>query len=320
MDSKIKTRITKSAIILFMLAVDRPLRFVLFSTGSMASFFGIFTLLANLALMIAERKVFIDLSSFMFLLSMSITGIAALRVALRAQPYRYNSPYLDREIINKRTTVIPLSVLGIAGIFYMGSTLYGHDYLVVTSLLYMKLIGIVGFLYAILETIILRRVALAPGNANEALASDAATLASDAAASGTGTYAHVTKLQGDGSTWWGSWLILIMGVNASVLWASALLAILYLHADLLARDGPMIITPGVVIFFLLNIIYIWGLVLFHFARRYWFKSSIKQLPEGAGRRAVMNVAVVCDIVPFITLTLILSDHMHYIDRLPPLIF
>lgn len=342
MDSKIKTRITKSAIILFMLAVDLPLRFVLFSTGLVASFFGIFLLLLDLGNLVA-RVVDGDtdeLFFFMYLLSTSIMGIAALRVAFRAQLYRYNPPYLDREIINKRTTVIPLSVLGISSIFYMVSQPYGSpghavdmfllyifyttlqsyggpDHPVVTSLLYMKLIGIVGFLYAILETIILRRVVLASGSTNEALASDAATLASDAATKSTGTYAYVTRLQGDGSTWWGSWLILIMGlINSAQLTALCLRWSLLSEADLLARTDPGVVDTGVWGTFSWHIIFIWGLVLLHFARRYLLKISIEQLAKGAKERAVMGVVVMCDVIPFIVLAQVLSNYMRYNDRLP----
>ena len=188
MVSKIKTKITKIAIIMFMLVVDAPPRICLLIAGGMYIFISVgvlaFTLLLNLfgmLLWLSEdmgefKFAGFPYISFMTLLSMFISGIAGLHVVRRARPYRYNPPYLDREIINKRTNVIPLCVLGIACLFYVHwppiDNFYeryidfdpGWNFMV-----FIHTYGFTaGFVYAIAERIILKLVVLTLDHAREA--------------------------------------------------------------------------------------------------------------------------------------------------------
>lgn len=310
MDSKVRARLARTAIILFWHAVDAPLRYVLFWIGFIVIGITIVFLSLGPIFTTATGKAVIENSTFMYVLSMSITGIAALRVALRSRPYRYDPPYLKREIINKRTTVIPLSILGIAGIFYIVPTFDASDTLTLPCV---SLICVAGFLCAMFEAIILGKVVLALGDANKNLVNDAAT-------NSTGKNAHVTKPQGDGPTRWGSWLILIIGVITSFLLTILCLRLSLLdEADLLARTNPVIASMGVWGFFLSSIIFIWGIVELHFARSYLFKPRMEQPPGGSKERSAMGVVVMCDVLPFVALTMALSYYVIYNNRLPPLI-
>ena len=187
--SKIKTKITKIAIILFMLVVDAPPRICLLIAGGIYIFISAgvfaFTLLLNLVgmafwlfwlggtLWLGEdmeefRFAGFPYISFMTLLSMFISGIAGLQVVRRARPYRYNPPYLDREIINKRTNVIPLCVLGIACLFYVHWPPIDNFYELYIDadpgenfMIFIHTYGFTaGFVYAIAERIILKIVVL----------------------------------------------------------------------------------------------------------------------------------------------------------------
>ena len=138
----------------------------------------------------------------MDLISMSITGIAGLLVGSRMPPYRYEPPYLNRKIINKRTNLIPLCVLGIACLFYVHwppidtfyeklSSLYeGYEeahnegFVSADILLFIFLFIFIlvptygftfGFVHAIVERIILRIVVLTPDSPKEASAGGVST-------------------------------------------------------------------------------------------------------------------------------------------------
>ena len=170
MGNKIKTKIAKITIILFMLAVDIPSRICLFIMGY--GFFGYgmvfftFTLVLNLGELIlgSGMKEFTSpFLPFMTILSMSISGFSGLQVSRRVRPYGYNPPHLERKVINKQTSVIPLCVLGIACDFYM--LVFGDlDKLVSLFII----IHIVAFLYSMVETIILKIAVLTLDNTREA--------------------------------------------------------------------------------------------------------------------------------------------------------
>ena len=175
---KIKTRITKIAIILFMLAVDAPLRICLMLVGFGYACVGLIYLVGGLVLMLAHWQMISEVrefQAFMDFLSWSITGIAGCRVAYRAQPYRYNPPYLDRKIINERTNLILICVLGIACHFYvhwppidtfheLHKNFIGPEKLMP----YLYTYGFTaGFVYAIAERIILKIAVLALDHTRE---------------------------------------------------------------------------------------------------------------------------------------------------------
>lgn len=302
-DSKIKTKIAKIAITLFMLIVDAPIRLVLVVLGFVYSY---------------GMIVFWGDYSPIEKLSNIITGIAGIRAGCRALPYDCNPPYLHRKIINKWTTVIPLCVFGIAVVSYDLFREYrehGAQKLDPGLCIY-----VIALTYAIVETIILKRVVLALGNTNEALASDISM-------SSRRRNAYITKLQNDGSIWWLSGLTLMVGAVAFVLLTILCYRLFLLsETDLLAMAnsanfGMSIVFSyglgGVWIFFFLNIIFIWGVVDLHFARSYLFKRSMENLPEGAEERVGTGVAFMCDIFPVVVLAGMIGA---YYERLQPLIF
>ena len=182
MVSKIKAKITKIAIILFMLAVDAPFRICLMLAGFGYTFMGFFLSLSVLAFYLIHlvapeaHEPGVEPLPFMMVLSMFITGIAGCRVAYRAQPYRDDPPYLDREIINKRTNLIPICVLGIACLFYVHWPPIETFYEEYTNLIGPEKIYIfvptygftAGFVYAIAERIILKIVVRTLGHTMEA--------------------------------------------------------------------------------------------------------------------------------------------------------
>ena len=182
MGGEIKTKITKITIILFMLAVDAPLRICLMLTGFVFFCMGFFLSLSPLIFYLihlvksGSHAPWEELLPFIVELPTFIAGIAGCRVAYRAQPYKYNPPYLDREIINKQTYLIPICVLGIACHFYAYwppiDTFYellhkdsGLEKLIPFTHTY----GFTaGFVYAIAERIILKIVVRTLGHATEA--------------------------------------------------------------------------------------------------------------------------------------------------------
>ena len=184
MVSKIKAKITKIAIILFMLAVDAPFRICLMLAGFGYACVGLFllpiNLLHHLVLLVAPEALNPPGAEpslpLMGLLSWSIAGIAGLLVACRAQPYRYDPPYLNREIINKQAYLIPLCVLGIACLFYVYWPPIETFYEEYTNLIGPEKIYIfvptygftAGFVYVIAERIILKIAVLTLDHTREA--------------------------------------------------------------------------------------------------------------------------------------------------------
>ena len=149
--SKIKPKIAKIATMLFILPVDVAFRICLFTQGFLVFLLGLVFVAPQFGIWAAVLTTFI--------------GIAGLKVACRAWPYRYNPPYLDREIINKQNYVIPICILGIAchlyyfwpSISFLHEVYKFHPDFRLTVVL--SIYGYtLGFVYAIAEKIILRRL------------------------------------------------------------------------------------------------------------------------------------------------------------------